>query len=225
MRQTTTHLLPATVHGRYLLEEPATPTGGLLVGFHGYAETADTQLARLRALPGSDAWTLASIQALHPFYRGRSEEVVASWMTRLDRERAIADNIAYVLAVVAALRRRLPPGPTVYAGFSQGVAMAFRAALADEVEAAVLALGGDVPPELLEGDRSRWRGRFVLLARGSAEPWLSEARFAADIAALEAAGAEVTPVVFEGGHEWNVAFCERVAPWLEARAQTRPADV
>ena len=107
------------------------------------------QMERLRAIPGAAAWTLVSVQGLHRFYRGRTEEVVASWMTREDREVAIADNIAYVDAALDAVPH---DGSTriVFAGFSQGVAMAFRAALRGRRRAAgVIAIGGDVPPELL----------------------------------------------------------------------------
>src|SRR6202047_3940171 len=44
-------------HGRYLVEpdRQGKPLG-LLVGFHGYAETAEAHLARLRAIPGSGDW-------------------------------------------------------------------------------------------------------------------------------------------------------------------------
>ena len=55
---------------------------------------------RLEAIPGSSAWTLVSIQALHRFYRGRTDDVVASWMTREDRDEAIADNLAYISAAL-----------------------------------------------------------------------------------------------------------------------------
>ena len=85
-------LIATPTHGRVLVREPPGQTrAGLLVGFHGYAETAEIQLARLEAIPGAEAWMLLSVQALHRFYRGRSDEVVASWMTRQDREAAIAD--------------------------------------------------------------------------------------------------------------------------------------
>ena len=60
-------------HGRVLVEPAAARPVGMLVGFHGYAETADVQMARLAAVPGADAWTKVSIQALHRFYRGRSK--------------------------------------------------------------------------------------------------------------------------------------------------------
>src|SRR5215212_4318596 len=81
-------------HGRYLLV-PGDP-GRFLVGFHGYAENADRHLAELRRIPGAERWTVVAIQALHRFYNTRTQEVVASWMTRQDRELAMADNREYV---------------------------------------------------------------------------------------------------------------------------------
>ena len=95
-------LVATPTHGRVLIRHAEHDARGLLVGFHGYMENADVQMQRLEAIPGAAQWTLASVQALNRFYRGRSEEVVASWMTRQDRDIVIADNIAYVDAAVDA---------------------------------------------------------------------------------------------------------------------------
>jgi len=78
-------------------------------------ENSDIQMERLLATAGAERWTLVSVQALSRFYKGRTQEVVASWITRQDREAAIADNIAYVDRVVEAVA----PGrvPIVFAGF------------------------------------------------------------------------------------------------------------
>src|SRR5437867_6992748 len=121
--------IPARTHGRYLVVPPAvSQSAPVLVGFHGYAETAETHLARLRAIPGAERWLVVAIQGLHRFYQRRTNEVVASWMTRQDRELAIADNLAYVASVVDEVGCTWPVRPRiVLAGFSQGVAMAFRA--------------------------------------------------------------------------------------------------
>jgi len=129
--------IPATVHGHYVVEgEDGDEPRPLLVGFHGYAETAESHLEALRRLPGVARWRLCAIQALHPFYNRKSLEVVASWMTRLDRETAIADNTRYVAEVVSAVKRDFPTRePVAYAGFSQGVAMAYRAAAGASVVA------------------------------------------------------------------------------------------
>src|SRR5947208_16424063 len=102
-------------------------------------------MARLQRIPGIDRWAVASVQGLHPFYRRRTNEIVASWMTRQNRELAIADNISYVSSVVGRLSEE-PRAAVVLTGFSQGVAMAFRAAAAVRpAVAGVIACGGDVP--------------------------------------------------------------------------------
>ena len=199
------HTIAATVHGRYLVRRAAAARGQL-VGFHGYAENAERHLAELLRIPGIEEWTVAAVQALHPFYVSRTGEVVANWMTKQDRELAIADNRAYVRGVIEALDVR---GPLVLLGFSQGVAMAYRAA--DELGAAVagvIALGGDVPPELTALNVPR-----VLVGRGVREEWYTEEKFEQDLKFLRTM-TEVETCVYDGGHEWTQEFREAAANWL-----------
>lgn len=205
-------LIATATHGRVLVRDArAAAARGVLVGFHGYMEQAVIQMERLQAIPGAERWTLVSIQALHRFYRGRSEEVVASWMTRQDRDSAIADNIEYVDAALDSIPH---DGSTkiVYAGFSQGVAMAFRSALRGRRAAAgVIAVGGDVPPELLLDERAAFP--FILLARGARDEWFTAQKFRADLNAL-AARSRVRALEFDGGHEWNDAVSEAAGDFL-----------
>jgi predicted esterase len=209
------HVIPAMTHGRVLVRAArAGAARGLVVGFHGYIENASLQMDRLLAIPGAAAWTLVSVQGLHRFYRGRTEEVVASWMTREDREASIADNLAYVDAALDAVPHD-DSTRIVYAGFSQGVAMAFRAALQGRRRAAgVIAVGGDVPPELLS-DPELWFPP-LLLARGQRDDWLTQAKFDADVASLTARRATFRPFVYEGAHEWNEAVSSAAGEFLAA---------
>src|SRR5262245_11438623 len=103
MRTPTEHTISTQTHGRYLVLPGPEPHAPLLVGFHGYGETAEEELARLGTIPGIDGWTLVSVQGLHQFYRRRTNEIVASWMTRQNRELAIQDNAAYVANIVRLL--------------------------------------------------------------------------------------------------------------------------
>jgi len=202
-------------HGRYLVVPPA-PLGPapLLVGFHGYAEGAEAQLERLQAIPGADRWRLVSIQGLHRFYQRRTNEVVAGWMTRQDRELAIADNLAYVAGVIEAIGREWPGASrVVLAGFSQGVAMTFRAAAAAAGRVdGVIAVGGDVPPELDATAISRV-GR-LLVCHGSRDEFYTDAIFERDIQRLRASNAGVTPLTFDGGHEWSDPVVEAASLFL-----------
>ncbi len=211
--------IAALVHGRYLLEIPAEPEGcPLLVGFHGYGENAEKHLEELRRLPGSSRWALCAVQALHPFYN-RTGDVIASWMTRQQRERAILDNLRYVASVVAEVKRELPVSERLaYLGFSQGAAMAYRAAAGSgHACRGVVVLGGDLPPEL----ESRDFGHFppVLLGRGTSEQWYDAAKMEHDVEFLRGKGIDVRPCVFEGGHEWTGEFRAAAGRFLDEMFQ------
>ena len=197
------------VHGRYLVEVPASLKPGqscpLLVGFHGYGETADKHLDELRKIPGAQQWVLCAVQALHPFYN-RTGEVIACWMTRQDRELAIEDNVRYVAGVVAEVQRTQPVSDRlVFLGFSQGAAMAYRAAAGSGHRChGVVVLGGDVPPEVDQRDLTGFPP--VLLGRGSSEEWYDAAKMEHDVELLRRKGVDLRPVVFTGGHEWTNEF-------------------
>jgi predicted esterase len=213
MNESKLHIVPTLTHGRALVREAkAAAQKGVLVGFHGYMENARTQMDRLEAIPGSSAWTLVSIQGLHRFYRGRSEEVVASWMTSEDRDEAIADNLAYVSTVL----EHAPLDEStrvVYAGFSQGVAMAFRAGVLGRLRAAaIVAIGGDVPPELLEKTSARFPR--VLFMRGARDEWMTVERFEKDVAALKARGVGLSATVYDAAHEWTPEVSQAIGDYL-----------
>lgn len=213
-RAVDTEVLPARVHGRFLVRDGGADSRGLLVVFHGYGMSASAMLEEVEAIPGLDAWTVVSVQGLYRFYDSRTREVVASWMTRQDRELAIADNIAFVGDVVGRVRgSRQGAGPLVYLGFSQGTAMAYRAAAGvDPPCHGVVALGGDVPPELAEKGLAACPP--VMIGRGLADEWYGEDKVEADLRLLNSLGCETQVVRFAGGHEWTDEFRSRCEDFL-----------
>jgi predicted esterase len=203
MTEPAARTIATPTHGRFLVLAPAAAAAGVIVGFHGYAENAEVHLDALRAIPGADRWLLVAVQALHPFYT-RDERVVASWMTRQDRELAIADNLAYVTSVLHAVSSESGiTRPLVFVGFSQGGAMAYRAA-AELVADGLIILAADVPPDVAE--RPGLRLPPVLIGRGASDRWYSTGKQDADCAVLQRAGVAVDTCVFEGGHEWGDEF-------------------
>ena len=198
--------LETSVHGRYLYEDRRADR--LLVGFHGYAETAEIHGAELAKIAGLERWSVASVQALHPFYAKAGSSIVASWMTSLDRDLAIADNIGWVRRVLGDL---LKPRTLAFIGFSQGATMAARAAAYCGPAAGLILLGGDVPPDI-HADSSVVLPP-VLLARGMTDDWYTDEKFNKDLRFLEAR-TRVTPLVFAGGHEWTDEFRRAAAEFL-----------
>ncbi len=226
MEMATERWFEAVTHGRVLLAEEATAAVPAertwWIGFHGYGENADASLAALDALPSASGDTRVAIDALHSFYT-KHGDVVGCWMTKRGREQAIRDNVRYTSRVLAGLGADLGglPDRLIVVGFSQGTAMTYRAATAWASEhpalpVAVIALGGDVPPELDSAALGRL-GR-VLIGRGDGETWYSEEKLAEDHARLVAAGVSTTVARYAGGHEWTDEFRGAVERWHSARA-------
>ncbi|PYQ77565.1 MAG: phospholipase [Acidobacteria bacterium] len=207
--------IATATHGRYLVVPPAADgPAPLLVGFHGYAEHAEQQLARLQAIPGSNRWLLVSVQGLNRFYQRRTNEVVAGWMTRQDRDLAIADNLAYVSNVVDAVAREWRAADTlVFTGFSQGVATAFRAAASSpRAVSGIIAAGGDVPPEI--DAASLRRINAALICRGARDDWYTAEKFAADDDRIRSAGVRPRSLEVDAGHEWSDAIARAAGEFL-----------
>jgi predicted esterase len=206
--------IEASTHGRFLVRVPdLAPPWPLLVGFHGYAETASDHMEALRTVPGTEEWLLVSVQALHRFYT-RKDRVVSSWMTREDRALAIADNIDYVGRVLNRVRsEHQTREPLVFSGFSQGAAMAYRAAAHYRADQLII-LAGDVPPDIVEARLVPLPP--VLIGRGTRDEWYTEAKEAADRGALARTDARVDVCVFDGGHEWTDTFRTAAATALRA---------
>ncbi|HET9215694.1 MAG TPA: phospholipase [Terriglobia bacterium] len=214
---TTEHTVATQTHGRYLVSPGTDRPGRLLIGFHGYGESAEDQLRRLRAIPGADPWTVASIQGLHQFYRRRTNEVVASWMTRQNRELAIEDNVAYVLQVIRRIEGDAAKG-IVVAGFSQGVAMAYRVAvILDRPDVGLIACCGDVPPELDNSALSRIPA--VLIGRGARDDWYTAEKMGRDEERLRRANVQVESITFDAAHEWSTEFSNACLGFIRTHLQ------
>jgi predicted esterase len=207
-----TRTIPVRTHGRYLVRTPGLDgPWPLLVGFHGYRENAAHHMATLESIPGTEDWLIVAVQGLHRFY-AKGGDVVASWMTKEDRELAIADNVAYVSQVIDAVRAELPTRDVlVFAGFSQGTAMAFRAAAHVRANA-VIALAADLPPDVAAGTSVPLPA--VLYGRGRFDKLYTADLHAQDLAALDRLGVAVESVTFDGGHDWTPEFMAAVARTL-----------
>ena len=200
-------------HGRVVIRDAVSaPARGVIAAFHGYAQSAEMLLRDLEGIAGIDRWTIVSVQGLHRYYTRDNQTVIASWMTRQDRERAIADNIAYVDRAIEAA---VPAADSklIFFGYSQGAAMAYRTALAGKRKGVgIVVLGGDVPPDVdLTGAPP------VLVGAGVRDTWYTPEKVRADAARLDAAGVTHEMISLDAGHEWSDEFRAAVGRWLARR--------
>jgi predicted esterase len=168
-------------------------------------------LKDLHTIPGINAWRRVSVQALNRFYTRGDEAVVASWMTREDRDDAIADNIQYLQNVVNAVAADATT--VVFLGFSQGASMVSRAAARVTPRAAgLILLGGDIAPDVTEDPSAQLPP--VLIACGVRDTWYA-GRMDKDLAFLQSRGIAHDVVRFDGAHEFNAEFSAAAGRWLE----------
>ena len=203
------------VHGRYFVRPPrSTAAGSWLVGFHGQGQTGDAFLLDLERVPHGPGWLIASVQGLNRFYAGRGRAIVAGWMTSQDRELAIADNVDWVDTALDRIEQEFgAPRVIVFAGFSQGVAMAYRAGLLGRREcAAIVAVGGDVPPELKTAQPRAWPR--VLAMTGARDDWYTPARLEDDMTFLKTVRHDARTRVLDGGHEWTDEVADSIGRLL-----------
>jgi len=200
------------ISGRYIIEK-SSENGPypLFVGFHGYGEDAETHLMMMKQIPGIHKWLCCSIQALHPFY-ARSETIGASWMTSQDRDLRIQENIQYVDAAIAQLKQLFVVSDVlVYHGFSQGTAMACRAALLGKNSpSGVLLLGGDIPPDLNNLDRLC----RILIARGHRDRIYSLKQWNHDVTRLKQSSLNPVLCAFHGGHGGSSEYYHAASEFL-----------
>jgi predicted esterase len=130
-------------------------------------------------------------------------------MTRQDRELAIADNIAYVDRLLRTLLSDAPQAPVVFVGFSQGAAMAYRAGILGIRRAAgVIAVGGDIPPEVKTVPADRFPA--ILIAAGESDPIYTPEKVDADETFLGSIGVPCDILRYRGGHEWTDELRDRI---------------
>jgi len=175
---------------------------------HGYSELARPFLRRFESLDDGTRLLVAP-EALSRFYldarAGRPpQRIGASWMTREDREREIADYLGYLDALYDRCREAWGDRPVTVRvlGFSQGAATAVRWAVHGRAAPAEVVLyGALLPPDILPGDLRSLRPTLrVVLVGGDRDELLDHAELANQVAALKAAGVESRLIRFEGGH-------------------------
>jgi predicted esterase len=206
-------IIKTSIHGSYLITNfNNTVPFPVIVGFHGYGETAEDQLQLLRQIPGIEKWSICSVQALHSFYNTRGK-IGYSWMTSKERDLRIQENVHYINAVMIEITKKYSFNNTVvFHGFSQGTAVACRAALLGKFKpSGVILLGGDIPPEI---DNLNQMQR-ILLARGKKDKFYSSVRWKKDITRVQNSDLDSFIYEFEGGHYGDENYFKEVGEFLK----------
>lgn len=190
----------------------------LLVAMHGWGQNAKKILRDLAPVTARRV-LVAAPQAPHPFYLDMgSGKVGFHWLTRYERDRAVADANAFVAHVLENLRaaHAYDPARVYLLGFSQGCSMAWRFCLSGHITpAGMIACGADLPPDVAEKLPAP-KPFPVLLVHGREDTIIAPAKMHDAQAALSEKGVSFDVHEFDGGHEIPPAVAQHIADWIIA---------
>jgi predicted esterase len=198
------------------------PEGGgdadspLVLALHGWGQNAKKMIRDLAPLAGHNI-LVAAPQAPHPFYLDvASGKVGFHWLTRYERDQAVADAnalLARLLAVVAE-KHAYDSRRVFVLGFSQGCSMAWRFCVSGAIApAGMIACGADLPPDVAEKLRGH-AGFPALLVHGTRDEIVPVEKLHAARESLAELGFAHTVHEFDGGHEIPAAIAEEIAAWI-----------
>lgn len=194
----------------FLSSEPSAKVNEVVFVCHGYAQLANEFLEGFSSLYSEHRLFVAP-EGLHRFYqRGGYDKVVASWMTKEDRNDDIADYVQWLDACAADVLLHCPPDVKITAlGFSQGAATVSRWAAFGMTQIEHLILWcGFFPPDLSTENKVKCRALTVVTA--SNDKYMDEASEKKNLAIVESLFATYKHVRFEGGHELHAGTLSEV---------------
>jgi len=169
---------------------------------HGYGQLASSFLNKFDVLNDGQKLVIAP-EGLHRFYwEGFSGKVVASWMTKEDRQADISDYIEYLDAVY----REVVPTADVrirLLGFSQGTATACRWAVLGKAKFNELILWSGAFPDDVDyvNNTSLLNTLNIKLLVGDEDQFFAMQQVVDHKEAIEAKGVKVELITFDGEHK------------------------
>jgi predicted esterase len=202
------HITVARTARYQQLGEPSAATRQLWLVAHGYGQLAEYFIRHFKSVHALDpaGTVIVAPEALSRFYlSGTSGRVGASWMTAADRLAEIADQGAYLDAVLARVLSRCPPDVRILIlGFSQGTATVSRwlAANAERWRPHCLLLwAGSFPADIdAAAARQLLHKLPVVLVSGKLDDYMGEEKLGAQAEALRPYGPQLSTCLFEGNH-------------------------
>ncbi|MTI29539.1 alpha/beta hydrolase [Xanthovirga aplysinae] len=174
---------------------------------HGYGQLSKYFIQKFKVLNNGHNYLIAP-GGLNNFYKeGFSGRVVATWMTKEERETDIKNYIKYLNSVYLKELQGLPLKNVKIniLGFSQGVATVSRWVTQGDFHFDQLLLWAWVlPPDLdLVLSKNRLMGKNTYLIYGKNDPLIKEEDLITQNQLIEKLGIKSQSITFEGGHDIN----------------------
>ncbi len=175
---------------------------------HGYSQLADEFISGFKEIENGKILIVAP-EGLHRFYTRGHEHVVASWMTREEREDDIRDYVLFLDKVYLEVMKSIFDAKIIVLGFSQGAATASRWAGMGKssIDELILWCGffpPDMQPEEMPDDIS------LTVVTASNDKFIPEAQEKSQMEKMKELFPRLKHVRFEGEHLVDVEVLRKM---------------
>ncbi len=192
------------------------PTGNekvIMICFHGYGQLVDFFIRKFLPYAGEDVLIIAPEGTNYQYLTDFQGRIGANWMTRHERELAIANNKAYLDSLMQELLTNFDQIPRIVVfGFSQGAATGSRWVNDWHIKPDTLILWAgllahDLKIDLAEEQLERTQ---IFMVYGNMDEFVTEGKVLEQREVLTKIGKNATEITFEGGHEIPPKILEKV---------------
>ena len=192
------------------------PTGlekEIWIVFHGYGQLAEFFIRKFLPLDSAERLIIAPEGTNYAYLKDFDGRVGANWMTRHEREMAIANNHRFFEKLMQSILEKFTEMPKIHIlGFSQGAATATRWASQWEmpIDTLVLWAGGFAWDLHLETAKEKFEATDLVMVFGDQDEFLTQERLSKQQEILGLLGKEPFFLNFSGGHVLDSGLLEKV---------------
>lgn len=183
------------------------------IALHGYGQRANRFIQKFADM-GEEVFVLAPEGLSYFYWQGLDGPVVASWMTKEQREEEIANYCDYLDRLYQEFLPQIPAQAELRVlGFSQGGTTALNWLLRKEPQGVqkLILWASSLPPYLLDSYKKGYlQARSLDIVYGNADEFISEKTLAAMQQLLQEAQLEPRIECFEGKHRLDVPTLMRL---------------
>lgn len=193
--------------------EPTGQEKELWLVFHGYGQLAEFFIRKFLPFDSSDRIFLAPEGTNYGYLKEFQGRVGANWMTKHEREVAIANNHRYLNLLMEQTMEKFDQAPRIHVlGFSQGAATSTRWASqwSGKIETLVLWAGGFAQDLSLDLGKEKFEQTELILAFGDQDELIQEEHKKQQLELIKSLGKQPKVVNFAGGHELDADLLQKI---------------
>ena len=172
---------------------------------HGYGMLSEYFVKKFECIIDETTLVIAP-EATNRFYLGNNyNRVGASWMTKLDKEQEISDNILFLDKLFSIIKKEI--GHDNFKlntlGFSQGGPALVRWLMSNKLNTNSLILwGSDIPKDsLVTENKSRWNSINLKIVIGKNDEYINEEKKQEFVGVVKSYGLKYDLIEYEGSHK------------------------